>query len=120
MCIRDSAIDEFGSAEYTWNISYFVYHPPEIIPPDEQSTVSVIVNILTDNVMTVLIGLLSMLVIVLLTIRLRQNKSDNPPANPPPAQSFAPLPANRYQQEAPKYADVKGAPDLSKFDSKWK
>ena len=117
--IRAVAIDEHGSAEYTWNISYFVYHPP-VIPPDEQSTVSRIVNLLTDNVMTALIGLLSMLVIVLLSIRLRQNKANNAPANPPPAQSFAPALENRYQQETPKYADVKGAPDLSMFNSKWK
>jgi len=117
--IRAVAIDEHGSAEYTWNISYFVYHPP-VIPPDEQSTVSRIVNLLTDNVMTALIGLLSMLVIVLLSIRLRQNKANNTPANPPPAQSFAPTLENRYQQETPKYADVKGAPDLSMFNSKWK
>jgi hypothetical protein len=70
--------------------------------------------------MTALIGLLSVLVIVLLSIRLRQNKANNAPANPPPAQSFAPALENRYQQETPKYADVKSAPDLSMFNSKWK
>ena len=114
-------MDDYGTVEYTWNVSYFVYHPPEPEEPDEQSTVSRIVDTLSDNFMTVLIGVLSTLVILLLVIRLRQNKPTNIPVNPPPPQAFGQAtPQNRYEPKQSKYGDVKSAPDLSMLDNKWK
>tara|TARA_B100000674_G_scaffold280556_1_gene231918 strand:- start:4824 stop:8285 length:3462 start_codon:yes stop_codon:yes gene_type:complete len=119
--IKAVAVDDYGTVEYTWNVSYFVYHPPEPEEPDEQSTVSRIVDTLSDNFMTVLIGVLSALVILLLVIRLRQNKPTNIPVNPPPPQAFGQaMPQNRYEPKQSKYAEVKSAPDLSILDNKWK
>ena len=115
------AVDEYGSAEYTWNITYFVWHPPEVVEAEDPSAVSQIVDALSENVMNVIIGILSALVLLLLVIRLRQNKSQNIPSSPPPAQLFEQnMPQYRYQQSQEKYADVQSAPDLSMFDKKWK
>ena len=71
--------------------------------------------------MNVIIGILSALVLLLLVIRLRQNKSQNIPSSPPPTQLFEQnMPQYRYEQSKEKYADVKSAPDLSILDKKWK
>ena len=117
--IKAVAIDEYGSAEYTWNITYFVWHPPEVVEAEDPSTVSQIVDALSENMMNVIIGILSALVLLLLAIRLRQNKSQNIPSSPPPAQLFEQnVPQYRYEQSQEKYSDVRSAPDLSMFDKK--
>ena len=69
--------------------------------------------------MNLIIGILSALVLLLLAIRLRQNKSQNIPSSPPPAQLFEQnVPQYRYEQSQEKYSDVRSAPDLSMFDKK--
>ena len=119
--IKAVAVDEYGSAEYTWNISYFVWHPPEVVEAEDPSAVSQIVDALSENVMNLIIGILSALVLLLLVIRLRQNKSQNIPSNPPPKQLFEQnMPQYRYEQSQAKYADVQSAPDLSMLEKKWK
>jgi hypothetical protein len=119
--IKAVAIDEFGTAEYTWNVSYFVWHPPEVIEDEEQSTVSRIIDTISDNVMTLVIIVLASLVLSLMVIRLRQNKPSKLPMTPPPPQSFAQnMPQYRYEQQQPKYSDVLSAPDLSMFENKRK
>ena len=119
--IRAVAIDEYGSVEYSWNISYFVWHPPEPIDSENPTTVSRIIDTLGDNVMTVIIAMLSALVALLLVIRIRQGRSSNPPSRPPSPQAFRQQSMhNRYETEQPKYSGVQGAPDLANFDGKWK
>ena len=88
---------------------------------DEQSTVSRIVDTLSDNVMMLVIAILASLVLSLLVIRMRQNRPSKLPATPPPPQSFTQnMPQYRYEQPQQKYSNVASAPDLSMFESKWK
>ena len=116
--IKAVAIDDYGSAEYSWNVSYFVWHPPEIIDEEDQSTVAKIVKTINENTMTVIIAILATLVLSLLVVRLRQNKPNKTPTNPPPSQSFSHnTNQHRYEQEQPKYSEVMAAPDLSMFES---
>ena len=116
--IKAVAIDDYGSAEYSWNVSYFVWHPPEIIDDEDQSTVARIVKTINENTMTVIIAILATLVLSLLVVRLRQNKPNKTPTNPPPSQSFSHnTNQHRYEQQQPKYSEVMAAPDLSMFES---
>jgi len=119
--IKAVVIDQYGTAEQTWNISYFVWHPPEVINDEEQSTVSRIIDTISGNIMTLVIIVLASLVLSLMVIRWRQNKPTKLPMNPPPPQSFAQnIPQYRYEQQQPKYSDVLSAPDLSMFENKRK
>ena len=116
--IKAVAIDDYGSAEYSWNVSYFVWHPPEIIDDEDQSTVARIVKTINENTMTIIIAILATLVLSLLVVRLRQNKPNKTPTNPPPSQSFSHnTNQHRYEQQQPKYSEVIAAPDLSVFES---
>ena len=114
--------DELETIEQSWEINYFVYHPPIIEPAEEQSTISQFVDALSANFMTVVIATLIGLIVILLAVRMKQTKSQASPSSPPPPKSFfgEQISQNRYQQVQPKYGEVPAAPDLTMLDNKWK
>ena len=123
------ATDDYGTIEYSWNITYFVWHQPELVD-DEQTTVSQITDLFSDNTMAIVIIILISLISILLVIRLKQSKSaDIPIATPPPQVFNQPVTQQysqpvtqqyRYEQPVPKYENIPSAPDLSLFENKLK
>ena len=119
--IKAVVSDDYGSIEYSWNISYYVWHPPVTIDENiDQNTVSDIKDLIDNNITNIAIAFLASLVVLLLFIRIRQTKQSNLPSNPPPPMtSFGQnLAQNRYQQVAPEYNQVPAAPNLNIFDKK--
>jgi hypothetical protein len=107
-----------GQISYSWNISYFVWHPPpEPEVKDDSSTDSDTGSKSGDNLEmgTIASIIAGSVVIVLLVILLviRQGRTDIKPPKRPPNGGFNPPPPSQF-------SNVRSAPILPDMNNKWK
>ena len=107
-----------GQISYSWNVSYFVWHPPpEPEVKDDTSTDSDTDsksqnNLEMGTIASIIAGSVVIVLLVILLV-IRQGRSDIKPPKRPPNGGFHPPPPSQF-------SNVRSAPILPDMNNKWK
>ena len=113
--IMVTAVDDYqGEVSFSWNITYFIWHPPEPVVVSKEDTTNSESSGIGDLEMGTIASIIAGVVVVALLMILLWVRQDKPPKkipNQPPTQGY------QYQNSS-QYNNVPSAPSLPDFNRK--